>query len=99
MSFRVVEENGVATVFLTGDIDVEHSPGARTTLLAAVKKGQPVVVDLSGVSYMDSSGVASLVEAFQRARAASLEFALVRVSEQVRKVLMLARLDKVFTIR
>ena len=57
------------------------------------------MVDLSGVSYMDSSGIASLVETFQRARAASLEFSLVRVSEQVLKVLMLARLDKVFTIR
>jgi anti-sigma B factor antagonist len=99
MSFRVVEDNGAATVFLTGDIDLEHSPEARATLLATVKKGRPVIVDLSGVQYMDSSGVASLVEAFQRARAANLEFSLARVSEQVLKVLTLARLDKIFTIR
>jgi anti-sigma B factor antagonist len=97
--FRVVEQDGSATVFLTGDIDLEHSPKARETLLATVKKGRPIVVDLSAVTYMDSSGVASLVEAFQRSRALKVEFALVRVSEQVRKVLTLARLDKVFTIR
>ena len=99
MSFRVVEDNGAATVFLTGDIDLERSPEARATLLATVKKGRRVVVDLSGVQYMDSSGVASLVEAFQRARAANVDFSLARVSEQVLKVLMLARLDKIFTIR
>ncbi len=99
MSFRVVEENGAATVFLSGDIDLEHSPDARATLLATVKKGGAVVVDLSAVRYMDSSGVASLVEAFQRARAANTDFSLARVSEQVLKVLTLARLDKIFTIR
>jgi anti-sigma B factor antagonist len=99
MSFRVVEANGANTVFLSGDIDLERSPEARTALLATVKKGRPVIVDLSEVSYMDSSGVASLVEAFQRARAANLDFSLARVSSQVLKVLTLARLDKIFTIR
>ncbi|HZP13325.1 MAG TPA: STAS domain-containing protein [Nevskiaceae bacterium] len=98
-SFRVVEENGASTVFLTGDIDLERSPLARSTLLATVKKGKPVIVDLSQVEYMDSSGVASLVEAFQRARAGKIEFSLQRVSDQVRKVLTLARLDKIFTIK
>ena len=98
-SFRVIEENGASTVFLTGDIDLERSPLARTTLLATVKKGRPVIVDLSQVDYMDSSGVASLVEAFQRARAGNVEFSLARVSDQVRKVRTLARLDKIFPIK
>lgn len=96
--FRVIEQDGSATVYLTGDVDLERSPQARETLLAAVKKGHPVTVDLSGVTYMDSSGVASLVEAFQKSRATNVEFTLARVSDQVRKVLMLARLDKIFTI-
>jgi anti-sigma B factor antagonist len=86
-------------VFLAGDIDLERSPLARSTLLATVKKGKPVIVDLSQVGYMDSSGVASLVEAFQRARAGNIDFTLQRVSDQVRKVLTLARLDKIFTIK
>jgi anti-sigma B factor antagonist len=99
MSFRVIEEDGASTVFLAGDIDLERSPLARSTLLATVKKGKPVIVDLSQVGYMDSSGVASLVEAFQRARAGNIDFTLQRVSDQVRKVLTLARLDKIFTIK
>jgi anti-sigma B factor antagonist len=97
--FRVVEQDGSATVYLSGDIDLERSPQARETLLAAVKKGRSVTVDLSAVTYMDSSGVASLVEAFQKSRAINVDFTLARVSDQVHRVLTLARLDKIFTIR
>ncbi len=98
MSFRINEEGGAATVFLTGDIDLETSPLARQTLLEAVGRGMPVVVDMGGVSYMDSSGIASLVEAFQKAKSAGHEFSLVGVGGTVQKVLALARLDKVFRI-
>jgi anti-sigma B factor antagonist len=63
-----------------------------------VQRGRKVLVDLSGVSYIDSSGVASLVEAFQRAKKSGVEFALVAVNAPALRVLELARLDKVFTI-
>lgn len=99
MSFRVDETSAGSTVFLNGEIDLDRSPTARKVLLDAVSRGQSVAVDLADVSYMDSSGIASLVEAYQKARAAKTEFALVRVSAAVMKVLMLARLDKIFTVR
>lgn len=99
MSYRIAEEDGRATVFLAGEIDLERSPAARQSLLAALKRGGAVVVDMGAVSYMDSSGIASLVEAFQKARAARQDFSLARVGEPVLKVLKLARLDEVFTIR
>jgi anti-sigma B factor antagonist len=98
MTFRVTEDEKSATVFLTGDIDIERSPEARAALLATLKKGRSLIVDLAGVNYMDSSGVASLVEAYQRAHTAKQDFSLARVSEQVLKVLKLARLDTVFNI-
>jgi len=99
MSFRISEDDGAATVFLSGEIDLESSPRARQALLAAVGRGLPVVVDMGEVSYMDSSGIASLIEAFQKASAAGSGFSLVRVGGTVQKVLALARLDKVFHIR
>jgi anti-sigma B factor antagonist len=55
-------------------------------------------VDLSGVEYIDSSGVASLVEALQQAKARGQSLALASVSASALRVLELARLDKVFTI-
>ena len=56
------------------------------------------MVDLSQVTYIDSSGVASLVEGYQTAKKSDLKFALVGVSEPAMSVLELARLDKVFPI-
>lgn len=92
------EENGHTIVAFTGDIDLESSPEVRRVLLDCVKHNSSVIVDLSGVDYIDSSGVASMVEAFQTTRAGNCHFSLAAVSESALRVLQLARLDKVFTI-
>ena len=55
-------------------------------------------VDLSEVSYIDSSGIAALVEGLQNAKSKGRKFALVAVSKAVMAVLQLARLDRVFAI-
>ena len=99
MSFKVSDEAGTSTVFLSGEIDLERSPEARRMLLEALSRKQGLVVDLAAVSYMDSSGIASLVEAYQRAKTANLGFTLAHVGDGVMKVLRLARLDQVFPIR
>lgn len=99
MTFKVDDGADGRRVFLAGEIDLERSPEARKVLLAAVRGGKPVTVDLADVSYMDSSGIASLVEALQQANTRGVEFALDRVSGQVARILALARLDQVFTIR
>lgn len=98
MEHSVREEGGALIAAFRGEVDLEHSPKAREVLLGCVERGRKVLVDLSGVSYIDSSGVASLVEAFQRARKSGVVFALVSVNAPARRVLELARLDKVFTI-
>ena len=56
-----------------------------------------VLGDLSPVTYLDSSGIGSLIEGLQAARKQN-DLALVSVSQRARRVLELARLDKVFTI-
>ncbi len=98
MEHEVRREAGGRVVSLSGDIDLQQSPKAREVLLAAVGQGDPVVVDLSGVDYIDSSGVASLVEAFQLAKRGGVAFSLAAVHPSALRVLQLARLDRVFTI-
>ena len=98
MEHSVREEQGAVIACLGGDVDLENSPRARELLLECVGRGKKVLVDLSGVSYIDSSGVASLVEAFQVAKRNQTGFALVSVNAAALRVLELARLDKVFTI-
>lgn len=98
MNFTVEEQNGYLLVSLNGEVDMDRSPAARKTILKCLKRKRSVLVDLSAVEYIDSSGVASLVEGLQYARSNGLKFALVGVSEAAMNVLRLARLDQVFTI-
>ncbi len=98
MEHSVNQRDGVTVLALKGDNDHESSTAARRLLLDSVADGPGVLVDMSGVAYIDSSGVASLVEAYQAARAATPSFALVAVSDTALRVLELARLDKVFSI-
>lgn len=95
---EIREQDGIAVIALSGDVDLESSPKVRDVLLDCVGARRPVVVDMSGVSYIDSSGVASLVEAYQTARKSETSFALAQVSQSAMRVFELARLDKVFTI-
>lgn len=83
---------------LSGSVDLEHSPAIRKSLLNAVAGKINIFVDLSEVTYIDSSGIACLVEALQTARSHDAEVGLVSVSERVMRVLELARLDMVFSI-
>lgn len=98
MGYEVRSEGDTTIVALSGDIDLESSPKVRAALLDSVATRRGVLVEMSAVSYIDSSGVASLVEAYQSARRASTPFALVAVSEAAMRVLELARLDQVFAI-
>lgn len=93
------QEGKFIIVTLAGEVDLHYSPEARKQILAHLNDNNHVLVDLSGVEYIDSSGIASLVEGFQLARSKQLEFGLVGVSEAARQVLELARLDKVFQIK
>lgn len=85
-------------VSLEGDVDLQNSPAVRKILLAAVDRRRPVVVDLSAVAYIDSSGIAALVEALQRSRTNGIELVLASVSGAALRVLQLARLDTVFRL-
>jgi anti-sigma B factor antagonist len=98
MKHEVIKRQAASIVVLKGDVDLESSPAAREVLLKSVEGAGKVLVDLSSVTYIDSSGVASLVEALQAAKRNGGRFALVAASDPTRRVLELARLDKVFTI-
>jgi anti-sigma B factor antagonist len=98
MKHEVIKKQGASIVVLKGDVDLESSPAAREVLLKSVEGAGKVLVDLSSVTYIDSSGVASLVEALQAAKRNGGRLALVAASDPTRRVLELARLDKVFTM-
>lgn len=99
MTFDMVMKGETALIALGGEIDLQHSPTVRKGLLDCLLEKRGIVVDMAEVAYIDSSGIASLVEAYQAARKNSTYFALAAVSPPALRVLQLARLDKVFTIK
>ncbi len=98
MTYAVQSAGSYTVISLHGEIDLQCSPDTRSVILDRLGSGENVVVDLSGVSYIDSSGVASLVEGLRFAKTRGLRFALVSVSAPAMQVLELARLEKVFPI-
>jgi anti-sigma B factor antagonist len=89
------------TIFdISGDIDLANSPEVRKALLREVreKRTPRVVMNLSKVRYIDSSGVASLVEGLKASRDLNLRFILFGLSASAREVLQLSRLLKIFEV-
>ena len=76
-----VEEGGFQVVKVQGEVDLSWSQKLRKSILDALGKSQKVAVDLSQVTYIDSSGIAALVEGFQSARGKGQHFSLVSVSQ------------------
>jgi anti-sigma B factor antagonist len=90
----------VTTITVRGEVDLYTSPDLRAAIMdAAPAAPGGLELDLGGVEYMDSSGVATLVEGFKRSRELGKTFALVTPSRAVMKVLELTRLDAIFEIR
>ncbi|MBR9971289.1 STAS domain-containing protein [Magnetospirillum sulfuroxidans] len=98
MKIESREIDGAVVVALAGEVDLQHSPTIRKHLMELMFERRPVIVDLAAVVYIDSSGIASLVEAYQQARKNGTRFVLAAVSAPAMRVLQLARLDKVFAL-
>jgi anti-sigma B factor antagonist len=98
LDYQVVIQGKMAVVMLSGDIDLYFTPDARRVILRCLSEKNGVLVDLSAVTYIDSSGIACLVEGYQTAKQQQLRFGLVGVSENAMNVLRLTRLDQVFPV-
>jgi anti-sigma B factor antagonist len=85
---------------ITGDIDLAHSPAMRKALLQEIKekKTPKVFLNLEKVRYIDSSGIASLVEGLKASRDQGSRLILYGLSKTVREVMELSRLQKIFEI-
>ena len=84
---------------LEGEIDLHVSPRIAASLKEMIEKKFPLlIVDLSRVTYIDSSGLAVLIEAMQNVEQYRGKFALAGLQEHVRSIFETARLDQVFLI-
>ena len=84
---------------LEGEIDLHVSPRVAAAVGAMIEqKPQRLVIDMSAVTYIDSSGLAVLIEGMQNVEAYGGKFFLAGLQDNVRSILEIARLDQVFII-
>ena len=84
---------------LAGEVDLHVSPIVRTSLNGMIaKKPKQLVVDLSGVPYIDSAGLEPVIEAMREVEAYGGRFALAGLQETVRSIFEMSRLDRSFSI-
>ena len=93
---RLDRDGDAATVALRGEVDVATVEQVRATLAEAIAGGpRSLTVDLSGLSFIDSTGLGALIFGFQRARVAGIPFRLRRPSDGVRQILVVSGLLEV----
>jgi anti-sigma B factor antagonist len=90
-------DNGVTVVAPTGRLDVAGAPALKDAISEALKNGPPrVVLDMEGISFVDSTGLGSVIAALKQIRSSQGDLRLAAPNQQVRVVLELTTLDRVF---
>ena len=91
MTYKVEEIENKRIVHLDGEIDMDVADKSRSTILPLIEAGHEVQLNLSKVTYMDSSGISVLIESKKLSEEKKTKFELIEVSKPVEKVLAMAR--------
>ena len=84
---------------ITGDIDINSSPQIRSEFDKLIaKKIMKIIINLQGVSYVDSSGLATLVEMLKRTKGYSGKLLLSNLSDKVKSLFEITKLERLFDI-
>ena len=101
LTIKVTQHGSATVVSPKGDIDLTGSPTLKVELkrlAPAVSTDGRLIIDLSAVGYMDSSGLATLVEALQASRKGRYKLVVCGLQPRVRAIFDIAKLAMVFTI-
>ena len=89
----------VIVVDAAGELDIHTSRGFKETLVGAIEDGAPrVIVDLSGVTFIDSSALGALVGGSRRSAQRGVELMIVCPPGSVARVIEITGLNRVFTM-
>ena len=100
LNITVLPKNSeISVMSIEGNIDINSSPELREYILVLIKKKVPVImINLSEVRYMDSSGLATFLESLKNVRKYQGKFILFNLQSLVKSVFEMTKLDKIFEI-
>lgn len=99
MKIREEKVNDVAVCVLEGEININNSPELRKTFDAIIKRNEKkVLIDFTDVSYIDSSGLATLIEMLQRLKKTGGRLRFSNMNQKIKNIFELTKLHKLFEI-
>jgi anti-sigma B factor antagonist len=98
MDLSTRESDGQAVVALRGELEVADAASVAAALAAVAARAPEIIVDLAGLEFIDSTGMAALVLARVQARRAGGDLLLAAPQDQVLQVLALIRLAEAFSV-
>jgi anti-sigma B factor antagonist len=91
--------NGIVICYIKGDIDINSSPQIRKVFeRLADEKTDKILINLNEVSYIDSSGLATMVEMLKRTRGYGGRIKLSNLAAKVKSLFEITKLEKLFDI-
>ena len=99
MDINIRQEEEVTIFDIDGPVDLYHSSKLKDAVEAKVEEGgRKFIINLAAVEYIDSSGIGSLISSMQNLKKVGGVLALLDLTDPVKKVFKLTRLDGFFTI-
>jgi len=99
MSVKIETKNGLTVCHIEGEIDINSSPGIKKSFDKVLSSKAPkIIVNLSKVTYVDSSGLATLVEILKNMRSYGGRLRLTNLSSKVKSLFEITKLEKLFEI-
>ncbi|MCF7878149.1 MAG: STAS domain-containing protein [Candidatus Omnitrophica bacterium] len=93
------KKNDIMAVSVSGEINIDTSPDLRKAFDQYAKQGiKKVIIDCANLTYIDSSGLATLIELMQRLKKIKGELKICNLAEKVKSVFEVTKLDKLFDI-
>lgn len=99
MDIKVDSKDDIKVVSVSGEITFSTSPDLRKTLVELVEQGnKKVIINMKEVGYIDSSGMATMVEILQQIKGIEGELKLAEASEKIQELFEMVRLKDIFDI-
>ena len=99
MPVKAENKNGLMVCYIDGEIDINSSPDIKKSFDKLISKKTPkIVINLARVTYVDSSGLATLVEVLKKMKAYGGRMRLVNLSAKIRSLFEITKLEKLFEI-
>src|SRR3989338_621138 len=99
MGVRTEVKSGLTVCRIDGEIDINSSPSIKKSFDSLISKKAPkVIIDLAKVTYVDSSGLATLVEILKNMRTYGGRMRLTNLPPKIKSLFEITKLEKLFEI-